>query len=1569
MAEELTPLQKNRISLYNALNAEGYDVPSFQDFDKKLDDPLAASNLYNQLLNDGLDVVPDINDMTISKAELDEKKFNKFRERVSPNYQESLAERARYATVTGAREFIETPGVREMKHGLETMSHAGAVITGQAEGEEPIPSISQLAGGAMEMATGAIETQYGALGAFSPLIQGAVRMVQQVVKGTTGLDLPDPTQYIANVGKAFKVDFETAAKIIRMNPNDIKRAGALGETLGDLGAWIGVGGVAIEGLKSAVSTELPVEGTETKPGTYQYPRGAMAGEPTGPPKDPEMAAHAKSEVARLKKEILKEHIDAKVEGRDVDATKVARIGEAIQSLRTVYPEELAVPKKGVKDAIVSSGIPPLDLETGEPAVPSGLQAMIDKAKAREAAGEKAIGSTAARIAGEKIKGDYNAIAARWEEYKRGVDELSKTRKSQSDFASKEEFDKYFVERSKADFNNQLIQEEVAAALGNEGLVNLTHGEIEARLNEGRVAMEGGTPTPRMTDDEVIESLQGITDKNGNRKFTDYEIAAMKGSVRRYFATGGREGGVPEDLGSLSMNKGLIDAAKYGAWALEKLGNNLDNLTEYLSGLYPELLKDDVVKERLRDLVLFYHTEKPEPNETLDEYSKRLTDLENQAVRSTKSLQDIDQYYNAKSQLDKAVESGDQNDIDEAQKRLDAVKAGTETVVGSQTRYKDIENAQGVNPPDDMDKPPEDFRAANFLVGDELKRWNELNSKPYSERTDAEKFEHADLLTKAMRRASGAAGGEMGGTLSVRVFPDFAKAYQTAKPVVGDIAESLGKFFKAATYWIDPRFFTAHKLGEGIPAEIVKRFNYRHVAEDRFANEYLNSVDKNANWFKNYLDKTFSPKDLDNLMLSRGKPESSAGKILQKQAKAQLPLELKSPKINAAIQQMADFNFKELKKLFGDDVNRAADYFYGIYKNPENVDSFLKYWQTTTRWTKEKQFPTYADAKAFGLEIRNPNPIDNLMAEYKSIAFTHSMNQLAEYAKGMGLAKENSLFAPDNWVGIKNNAFRGYRYDPDFARMANSLLTAVPRSDLITPLRAIVNGARFIKLGISTFHQMSISKQAYNDSKFSGFATGKPLESIYQAAKGFNPRDVFGNEFHERYLNNGGGHRMSFEGEANTMAQQIAKSIDKVGLIPSIVKLPIDQLANYTNWLFETFIPRVKEGKVYQNWQQFLEKNGREPSDAELQSIIRETQNFYGEMNESMFGRSGIATSMLRMIFLAPGYGEGNYRALIRGMQQAGRAVAYNPAVKGLQSLGYLEGAKLKPAEGRSVRSIGQTLLFSGLTATVGTMIMTGKLPQIPQRVEDLGDLFKIKTGTKDDKGKEVYVDMRSYDRDYTNVLLNLLSPGKAGTAVLQRIRGMEAPTLQFTGDLVKLVNGENLIDWRGNRIVDVTDSKLQAILKTGLYEMNRYAPITISQSLLNIRERKIGYITSAVETLAGVRPTYSEQDFRDRDAVHQLYEIQGDREKIKNIILNSTDNPRKVLNDYNSAVDAILKSDLVSQKVKDYWKKLHIDVTKFMMGLQMEVVSPKSTTAQAKRAQDILSKFQKAPTVGDHVSE
>jgi hypothetical protein len=228
---------------------------------------------------------------------------------------------------------------------------------------------------------------------------------------------------------------------------------------------------------------------------------------------------------------------------------------------------------------------------------------------------------------------------------------------------------------------------------------------------------------------------------------------------------------------------------------------------------------------------------------------------------------------------------------------------------------------------------------------------------------------------------------------------------------------LGKAGRFILGGVEPARITIGKHGKDVYTEVVKSIEGPEAKTLDFDEKDIEAIDKVVTDFEAELDK-YDDATLDDLMLTRGHNLEGRARQLQKQAFGRLPKELKDSKIRRAIDELADYNHEYLRRVFGDEVGYIEDYFYGLYKNTRKVSTFLKFWRTTDRYTKQKAFPTYADARAHGLHVRDPNPVRNLRREFQAIARREAMinlkDNLLEHGKGRYIDSIDD--APDTTLG-------------------------------------------------------------------------------------------------------------------------------------------------------------------------------------------------------------------------------------------------------------------------------------------------------------------------------------------------------------------------------------------------------------------------------------------------------------------------------------------------------------------------------------------------------------------------
>jgi len=748
--------------------------------------------------------------------------------------------------------------------------------------------------------------------------------------------------------------------------------------------------------------------------------------------------------------------------------------------------------------------------------------------------------------------------------------------------------------------------------------------------------------------------------------------------------------------------------------------------------------------------------------------------------------------------------------------------------------------------------------------------------------------------------------------------DVKPLIQKAKEVAKWISESRKTIMDTVVWnWAKPIIPAEKAVGREAPAIVIEGIHKPESLMPDWDTKELDNIETNIGGLEKWFNKNFSNKDMENLMLSRGEPDTADGLRIKQEALKNLPNELKGAEMQKAITEIADINYNYLTQVAGEDIGRIPDYFYGIYKDKEVVDEFLENWRTTEKFIKEKKFPTYADAKAYGLKLKSTNPIDNLRSEYTAIARLEGIrwmrDELARTGKGIYIDTQDK--APRGWVKIKDAPlFKGLKLEPNLGRMVNKLLSTnkVSEKKALSALRAVNNTLRTTKFVGSAFHLGVISKQAIADAKL--LQLGIKPTSYRGLTKGFLDNDpIFKTEAYKDYLAQGGGHQYSIDVEAQKSFSTMVDKINRgnyLGGIARVPMIPITINKVFIDWLFTKYIPKVKYAKYLDNVAMQEKKLGRPLTRVEKQDIIREGQNFYGEMNERLFGRGGTATSVLRLVFMSPGFAEGNFTTIVKGATEWG------------------QGGK---SAARSRSNMINSLLLSAIISTIGTLILTRKAPKKPESFADFRDLFKIDTGKIDLKGRKIMLDTLTYDKDYYEVAAKalMLEPGDSIWYSIKRLGGMEATTFEFLKDMGSLISGEKLIDWKDDPVFYDTDDFGQKILKIAIYEMKRLEPISFGV-YKSARNKEVSKVISALEALSGVRPTTTEGEKRKQKSLNQIYDLKGRQEELY-YHLKTANKPREAIENYNKRVNQILDSSIMPKGFKEEWSpKLIIDVDRLL---------------------------------------
>ncbi len=728
-------------------------------------------------------------------------------------------------------------------------------------------------------------------------------------------------------------------------------------------------------------------------------------------------------------------------------------------------------------------------------------------------------------------------------------------------------------------------------------------------------------------------------------------------------------------------------------------------------------------------------------------------------------------------------------------------------------------------------------------------------------------------------------------------------------------EPLQKTFDAVLDILEPAKLTDIKLGKDVSAIVLRGIHKPDVAMIEFNEKEIDNLDGTLGDFGKKLGQ-YSNDILETLMLTRGKPGTKAAIAIKNEALVKLKKE--APELIGTrdmITKIADFNYKFLTDVVGDKVEYVTDYFYGIYKDTKKVDRFLDFWKTTKRFTKEKKLPTVADAKAYGLELRDPNPVNNLRSEYMAIARLDGMiwmrDELLRTGEDVYISKNPALIKDAE--KIPEPVFKGLWFDPVLANEIKKLISTnkIAKVPALNALRKTNNFLRSIKFTFSAFHHMVIAKQAIADSGYLGFLY-KPT-ATRGFTTGFKASDpIFKTAEYKDYIEHTGGHRYSIDSEAQRAFSSAIQKLTKSGqLAVRGVTAPLRVPEGYVRWLFEKYIPKVKYSKYLDTVNEMQKKLGRELTSAEKIEVVKEGQNFYGMMNEKIFGRSGTVTTVLRLKFMAPGFAEGNYRTMIKAISQWGQEGTWNA--------------------GRSRANIVNSLILTAIAATAGTLAFTGKAPKKPETAKDIRDLFKVDTGKVDSRGRRMMIDLLTYDRDYWAVFGKPLvgQAGEVPIEVIRRLGGMTATTFEMISDLNQLSMGKAIYDWKGDRIVEVTDPFLKRAVGLIAHEIQKVEPIA-TNIYRQARDRNLTRMAAAITTLAGARPTTSEKDKRESQIISRIFSLRDRQERLYHF-LGSIKNPRKHINDYNKIAQGVLDNPITTVDMRLKWgKNLVIDTDRLI---------------------------------------
>lgn len=760
--------------------------------------------------------------------------------------------------------------------------------------------------------------------------------------------------------------------------------------------------------------------------------------------------------------------------------------------------------------------------------------------------------------------------------------------------------------------------------------------------------------------------------------------------------------------------------------------------------------------------------------------------------------------------------------------------------------------------------------------------------------------------------------------------------------------------------VEPRKIVERLHGRELAARIVRT---AFLPESRVAKLEVRELEElgglTAGQLRRYLLQ-FSESDLETFKLIQGDPPTKKGQAVKAEALQHLAPDhpLRDPKILAAIQKLRDFNFA-LAALASDNTPRwAADYWNGLYTDEKAAKSFYNsFYRTHLGFLKAKRFLTYADAVGAGLKHKYVNPVDNLLWETRKATERFAMRELqldmVQAGEGDYIVREKDAkeWQKERWKTVPDPTFAGYLLDPDVAWLMENLIriNQVTHSKFLNTLRESSAFVRNVKLFTPTFHHWTMIKQAIvNGGRYGLLDPRNWRDAVSLGFKKDDPR--FKDPLYIRLLEAGGGNISTLERTSTDQWSRVMDWLDGKGLVGKAVATPFKPIRFYTSQLFDQIIPQLKFLKFAREVQQKEARLGRPLTSAEDQEIVIELQNFYGEMNERLFGRSGTMTSLLRLFFLAPGFREGNFRTMWKALFQ------------------WRDGRGW-----RSRQNIPMSLLFTAAIASVASRILNGEWPEEPETLEQLRDLYQVKTGVKDARDRDIYIDLLNYDKDYWEVMVLPVLEATFGqdvgkgletsfTNFRKTTRNMTAPLF---GQAVAMVNafltGQAVEDWKGDRLWHPTDPLVRKLFALGKDVVGQFQPIPVAAAWTEVNVRDGNHMLAVMSGIFGLRTARSEREKEKWEVGRKVWDLRDKQEELYRE-LGRIDAPREVIREYNADVKRILESEILTPELQRALRRSPIEIDEKRLLSNKAVVFSGALTAhrdqvEIDRALDYLGNF------------
>lgn len=477
-------------------------------------------------------------------------------------------------------------------------------------------------------------------------------------------------------------------------------------------------------------------------------------------------------------------------------------------------------------------------------------------------------------------------------------------------------------------------------------------------------------------------------------------------------------------------------------------------------------------------------------------------------------------------------------------------------------------------------------------------------------------------------------------------------------------------------------------------------------------------------------------------------------------------------------------------------NFIKDYYAHIWKDkPSVVQERLgtASRQGSGRSFKQRTIPTISDGIAAGLTPKFENPVEATMAYSQNMARYVATHDMLNEMKTQGYAKwysPGSKNIPQGWVPLegimtsktapvtKSGVAAGGRpiqlyAPPAAARVFNNFISKGLDQGDVGPFyqaaRAASNGLTQLKLGLSTFHLVTMANEAMISEMARGIGAisrGKvgeglkaiaksPAAPVLSAKRGLKMQremldkampDAVSKKVNDAFVRSGQTLRMdpfyrtrasgSFYNalEKGTFRRELKDAADKLykGTPYENAKGAVDLAGNIIQStaapLFEKYIPMVKRGAFASRMENFIKENPaatQEQIDQAAVKIADSIDNRFGELNQDNLFWQRWMKQVAQIALLSPTWNLGTIREIGGGIKDAMGAL---PDV--------MKGKGITDRTAYVAALAAQVALMNG----VATYFKTGEAPQGK-------DFMAYRTGGRSPSGTPERAATPGYQKD------------------------------------------------------------------------------------------------------------------------------------------------------------------------------------------------------------------------------